>query len=451
MKTIKEISCRRKNIFIACSLIFFLVVFWFLFVTSEYKTSAMVMLEIKENLSDVASVRTERPSLQNYIPYIRTHIEMLKSDPVLEKVARRVELAGLLHPQADEREIDIRQTVDFISRKCIEVEQIPFTNLVRINVRFKTAVKAAEIANTLIDVYSRWNNEFQNKEIIEVTRNLEKEKDELKDKLFQAEETLREFKRKNQIVAIDEEIKASLDRFYEIELEYAKSKMHEEELALTKKKIFTQLSEQEKLILSAVEIAENPIIQAKKIKLMDLEIELCKLLRDFSETSPQAENIRERIKIVENSFRKEAVRIAKSEISTLNPAYQEMAKQQMQTDIDLSVAYLRVESLSLLMKEYSSRAKQLSEDSLVLNRITRQIRINETMYMDILNKYNSMRLLKNRKEFFNIKLVSPAAIPLRKSRPLELTILLAMLISLFFSGLVASIYGYYSAHISKER
>jgi len=353
---------------LAIFLCLFICVLIKVFYFPVYEAETVIMVDVKKSPT---SIETEKVDLRENIGFIRIHMELLKSEPVLRSVAedlklyedspswRNIQSKGTNVDPAVSREKATRQIVDSLRKKNISISSPLFTNLIEIKVKYKDRQKSALIANKLVTNYIKWNLDFLHQEVHNVITYVDKEVEIAKERLSKSEEALEKFKEENKIISLPEEIKAR----FQIVPEEIKNHFK--------------------------------ITQEMEIKLLELEMELSRLRELYAEESPQVIYMKKRISQLKDEFDKEVL-------------------------------------ISREAEDFVAQLKDIPKKEVILERLTRDVKINETLYTFLVQEQEKARLLEVKETTENIKIVSAATIPLRAKGTL-INLLVGGIISLIFA------------------
>ncbi|MEJ2068671.1 MAG: Wzz/FepE/Etk N-terminal domain-containing protein, partial [Deltaproteobacteria bacterium] len=202
LKDLIRIVRKRKNIIIFSTATLAVLSFLFALIQSpapKYMSTAKVKYDKSQSLAGIV------PSSYYYSPYnnIRSQTKVITSFPVVEKAAKKV---GLLDKDLSESKIlHSQEHMGVISmiESSTETEPEENTNIIRINVTYSDPEMAASLANALADGYIEYNRELLNKRTIETKKFVEKQLEELSDRLKKAEDTLKEYQDNKDNVSLD--------------------------------------------------------------------------------------------------------------------------------------------------------------------------------------------------------------------------------------------------------
>ncbi len=312
----------------------------------KYETEAVIMVDMKKSPTSVESDKMES---REAVGYIRSHCEFLKSYPILSSVADELKLYEDLpewrEAQAKGIPLDdalktrfIQETVYRLRKTRLSIESPVFTNLIEVKVNYKDPQKAADIANRIVAKYIIWNLQQIHQEVSRISDYLAKEVLEAKARLSEAEVRLQKFREENGIVSLPDQVKT----YY---------------LALP-----------EKLK------ADYQVMQAKRIKLVELEMELSRGQELYTDQSSQVVALTERI-------------------SNL--------KKELQED----------EAKSHFQFGDEGELKKIPWKESVLAQLVLDVKVCEGKYTFLLQEQEKARLLQVKQTTENIKILAEAQVP----------------------------------------
>ncbi|MCM8775163.1 MAG: polysaccharide biosynthesis tyrosine autokinase [Candidatus Omnitrophica bacterium] len=198
----------------------------FIFTAMEkvlYRSTTTILVERESpNIVDFTEVVTMDASTSEYY---QTQYEMLKSRSLIERLVRKENLeqdpylnrlrkGGIrqrLHQFLKDQKLltkwldeflGKRSLADVFVRRMLEVEPVRNTRLVKISIKHPVAVRTAEIANSLVDLFIQQNLENRFLVSNQVTELISGQLVEMKEKVSDAEKKLQEYKENNKLITI---------------------------------------------------------------------------------------------------------------------------------------------------------------------------------------------------------------------------------------------------------
>lgn len=312
----------------------------------------------------------------------------------------------------EEKEEDIILQV----RESITVNALKNTNIIEINSENTNPQLASIIANNTASVFVEESRSINRSRATEAKRFIEEQLIEKETELKQAEEEKLEYKRQENILYLDEETKINIEQlanFQSQEIE-ANNQIVENKAQLTE--VHRQLGKQAETYISSETITTNPDVRQLKSQLTNLEIQLPTLLEKYSKGSPQVSEAEIKIREIKNKISEKVAEIVGSKVSTRNPIYQTLLAQVVTLETTLISLEAKKESLASSVKEYEDRLERLPDKELYLARLERAIKVSESTYIILLEKYQEARI-NEAMELGDIRVIDEARIPKSPIKP----------------------------------
>lgn len=316
---------------------------------------------------------------------IETQLSVLKSYPVLKRVARELGLIPDGDPdEGSQLSPEVAAIVDVL-RSQITVAREGFANIIEIQVTDKDPVLAQKLANTVALAYREIHNREQNKRTTEAVKYISSEMKNVQRKLREAEDAFNTFTQKNQLVSIDLQGENLL-------LVSKKTKEDLETLAESEDQLVNLLTKLDQFLKNPSGSGDNlysDSVNSQYKNSNDIFIGLLlqqdSLLKDYTTKHPEVIAIKR--KIVETA-RKMKI-IAQLEMKSI--------------DKKRSVLEARIE-------EGNRKTHNLMEKKLEYNRLKRKVESFNDM-MVLLEKKNQEVLIRKAEKPNEVTIVRPAFLP----------------------------------------
>ncbi len=354
-----------------------------------YETTASVRVERSMSMTglfvEVLSVSSGDP--------LATQALIIKSFPVLEKVAKAM---GLIPQDLKPDQIYANETHSSIISEIqgsITTEIEGTTNIINITVSSSDPRRAHMIANLVSEKYKEENILIRNKQTFEAKKFIEEQLEVVGGKLKASEESLNEFKRKNDVVSISDEQKFALQNFSELEKDLDK---------LTRKRKETEynleLLKEGELIPGAQQIRffddaddNHPIITNLNQKLGEMILQRSNLLIGSTPKHPEVKELDAKIAIVRAEM---------------------IAQLESKHNSSIKKGELLADELSRLRGSTSL----LPSTAMKLSRIERDVKINQDLFSLLKTKYQEA-LIKEAEKVEEVSIIKRAAEPRFATNP----------------------------------
>lgn len=301
-------------------------------------------------------------------------------------------------------------------RESITVNALRNTDIIEINSENINPQLASIIANNTASVFVEESRSINRSRATEAKRFIEEQLIEKETELKQVEEEKLEYKRQENILYLDEETKINIEQlanFQSQEIE-ANNQIVENKAQLAE--VHRQLGKQAETYISSETITTNPAVRELQSQLTNLEIQLPTLLEKYSKGSPQVSEAEIKIREIKNKISEKVAEIVGSKVSTRNPIYQTLLAQVVTLETTLISLEAKKESLASSVKEYEDRLERLPDKELYLARLERAIKVSESTYIILLEKYQEARI-NEAMELGDIRVIDEARIPKYPIKP----------------------------------
>lgn len=348
----------------------------------------------------------------------KTQGEIIKSRFLLGKVVDELSLdkdSAIKEPFRREKAINKLQ-------KRISISQVRDTNLIKISVEDKFSSRSADIANTLAKFYVEWASESRRTRAKGAYSFLGSQAETVEKELRQLEDALQRLKEVKGVLALDEQTKLTVEQLGIFDTDYNKALSMEEETKARVNEIKSEFAKQKEMIITSTDVTTNPVINALKLKLVDLEIRLTELSSKYTDDNPLVISAKEEIEQVRVKLNTEVAKIFGTEVTSTNPIYQELLAKLISFVTDLNAVQAKRKALQLIREEYSKRLTNLSEAELEYTRLLRRIKGKEALYLTLLEKQGEAGLTEALESslIINVKVIDPATAPIKPVRPKKL-------------------------------
>lgn len=299
-------------------------------------------------------------------------------DKVIAELGLRDDKGELLPAKALREHISISSTAD--------------TGLMRITVQYPDPVLPRDIANKVVEVFTRENQRINNADLNSAIDFVNRQLATVQEELTKLEGELLQYKEESGLIMPSEYGATLLRRLTELE-----SRKAEAELALREARIVLNesrkyLAAEEESIVSSQTISRNPIVSANKERLIGLEIELAGLMGIYTEKHPRVQEVKEKIAEVEKVLADNVEEIISSRTETLNPIYRALKERIIQLETTVISTEARISALVEGIREQEEKLKELPARELDLVRLERETRIAENIYLILMERREELQI-----------------------------------------------------------
>lgn len=315
---------------------------------------------------------------------LTTQTEVIKGFPVMERVAQALGIVETDLPPEQRRSAEYLNTIYNLGQQ-IQTSRESDTNIIRITATAYEPELAERTANAVAQAYRIENIAARNRMVTESRRFVEDQLAALEEKLQAAEEALRVFKEREGQVFLDDEAKAALQTFTQLEGEW-------NAIARQKDETLRQIEALERPSSSIDSrigriFTEDPYALLTKLngRLLELLQDRSTLLINYTPEHPQVKETDRKITNVKN----EMIRELRSKAASLQD---------------------RENTLAVQIAHYRDRYLAFPKAAIELNRLEREVKVNADLYSTLKIKHQEL-LIKSAEQIEEVTLIAPAVKP----------------------------------------
>jgi len=313
---------------------------------------------------------------------ISTQVEVIKSFPIVEQVARKLEYidSTLTYEQILADDNSVNAVLDIMSG--ITAEQDGTTNIINIIVHSNSPEQTQQIANTTAHVYMQQGNLSKNERAINALNFINKQLGDVGQKLHDAEEAVRKYREDENVITLENKADLLARELERAHYEYNRLKQRRTELDLVIENLDNQNQiPTENFIELNFEDQSQTYVNLSN-QLAQLYVKRDNLLIDYTPQHPDVMQTENRIKELIKSI----VRELKAQ----------------------RVALKRREELEAIqIDKLTADYQQIPKNGLELNRLMRKVQLNEELYTFLESKLQEA-LIQNAEKINEITIVKPA-------------------------------------------
>jgi polysaccharide biosynthesis transport protein len=343
-----------------------------------------------------------------------TESEIMRSVPLVQKTIDRLKLKNY---------DDLSQKLtykDFIG--ALTISQASSSDILKVLYSDQDPKKSAQIVNTLMSLYLE-NNIVVNRTEATVTRKfLEKQLPKAEFILRQTEFEVRKFKENNQVINLQDESKAAVDR-----ITYLQQKLTDvQALALNSKAQADILSREigltPKQAVSLTSVSQSTAVQDVLLQLQPAERELAVARTNLNSEHPTIKNLEEKVVALKNILQNRLTQTLGNQLSSTSSNQQVGLLQQNATAQLINfraqniASEVEAQSLAQVLENYKRRANNLPKIEQKLSELQGKVQSSQSTYNLLLNKYQETRVAENQ-NIGNARIISPALTPLLPIAP----------------------------------
>ena len=449
---------KRKTLIILFLILTVLAAMFYSYTTDPiYQSSARLIIDKEKTSSPITGERTDFESYHSQSMTFNTSIKMIKSTPVIKEVISALNLDAEKQGQdlevsfkkqlisqlkaniklllkMDEKnsvqklsyeELENRKMQSIIAtiKGKIEVEQVRDTRLLNISVKDKNPELSADLVNMFAEKYMEFNLANKMNSSRQTLEWLNNELYELRKKLEDDEKNFFDYKQQNKVFSITGKQKLSEQKIQEFNNKYLETRNKRLELDATINELSTNIKGI-KGIANVRSLINNPMIENIYSKIVDLEIQLTRLLKTYKSKHP---------KIVQTKVELEK---SKKRLAL------EIDKEYKNLQSERKVLYAREKILEKNVTQFEKDALDASGKELKYTILQRNVNTSQNLYDLMVSRVKESNILQT-SNTSNIRLVEKAQVPVSPVSPnKKRNLLLSIVLGLFGGAGLAFFFEY---------
>lgn len=264
---------------------------------------------------------------------------------------------------------------------------------------------------------------------------LHKQVETIKTRLKDSEEKLEVLKQKQNITNFGDQQRFLLGELTKFKGVLKQAETEQAEVASKLTQLRERLKSQPEYVELTKDQARNTLLDSLKQRLLDLELEKMKVEARFDSTSRPVREVEDKIQEVKSRLSQESTRVMDRVTTGLNVVYQETRKDMLQSEVAFNALHVKRETLLKHLDTYTKELEQLQSFDMELNRLQRQIKLDEESFVLYKRKLEESEIstLLDAEKVVNVRVVEPAlagAVPVNQKKK-SLILLLGGVVSLF--------------------
>ena len=329
------------------------------------------------------------------------------------------------------RDLDFSQRIAIVEnlRDNTTISTVRDADVLKISVSSSDSSDAVFLANRISQVYRNLDLAGGQGELHFVLSFLDSQITKYENRLAVVEDELQQFQSKHQIYALDGSADLLLRDLTTYESIYytniAELEVAQEKVSYLK----SQLSESENALMEDITNTNNPMIIALRGKIAELEAQKVQQMVDegWNEQSLQARDYERRI----SEMKKKLTGITESLIlsgwSEEDPfaASQEIFNKIVEQEVEVHSARSRAAEYKKLVDQMSGRLTSLPSQTLQYARLERDLKLNESLYLTMKQKYEESRITEAG-QLGKVRILDPAIVASKIKPNIKMNLLLGI-------------------------
>jgi uncharacterized protein involved in exopolysaccharide biosynthesis len=429
-------------------------------VDEKYKANSQILVKVgQENIYKAPSEESGMPLLAfSSMEQINSEIELIKSQPLIEKVVNTIGPASIYadiaenYPEAAQpgivnkilAKLKLDKLFGFLNEKIGGVSATPFQraslsardrailrvqdNLTVTGVKNSRVIDVsfehsdpqicAMVVKNLVDVYLEVRPQVHKNP--QSYAFFQEQSDNLKDKIKAAEAALERFRNQHNVIALEEERTLLLAKKADLEAELNRSLSASVETQYRITQIQKQLKATPDKIQQGETTNSNPyLINTLEERLVTLEIKERELLTKYTEENHLVQDVKKQLKLVRTKLAEQEKKSYGTTNFGPNPTYQTLKQDLYQNEADLEAVNAKINVQQSHLAEYQKRLAELNSVENEMYELNNELALYRQNYALYLSKHEESRINSEmeEREIANVSVIKPALLPLEPEGP----------------------------------
>jgi polysaccharide biosynthesis transport protein len=357
-------------------------------------------------LTGLVQERTKIEPLSEKTSLVAAEVEVLKSPEIIQATIDQLQLK-------DAKQQPLRRQ-DFL--KQFTVEEVRNTDLARVGYRGKTLTEGVDVVNTMLRIYLDRTTVLNRQRAKDATIYLEQELPDVLKNVRRAEEALRQFKERHQVISLKEDTTTTLNTLTDLQRQNNTLRSQLADVESQVGLLQQRLGKDASSAVTATVIGQTPGVQDALKQLQQVEVELTNARSIYQEDHVEVVQLRDRWQQL-RSLVQDRVTETVGAMPTATGSNLQAA--QLQQDLTKELVLLenrrqgliqQLTTLSGTTVQYQQRASNLPQLEQQQRELERQLEASQTTYSQMLKRREELNTINNQ-NVSNAEIVSPAILP----------------------------------------
>lgn len=401
-----------------------------------YVAEGMLKFERTSPTSSLTGVGKEIGNLEPLVEKsspLATEAQVVRSNPIIGNALK------ILNWQ-DKEGISVKKK-DFLNN--LDVIEIRGTDILKISYTHTNPEKAAAAVNTVMDVYLNNNILAHRAQAASARMFIEKQLPKAELKVNRAEQLLRQFKEKHQIVDLKQEANAAVTILSNLQQQREGLKTQIANNKAEIAELYNKLQVAPQQAVTATILSQSPGVQEVLKEVQQTQSELAIEQTRFQQINPRVINLKEKLTSL-NQLLQERITQAVGEQPRTNIKSLQQGELQQDLTKELVVQQRKRQGLTQQLATvnqtiaaYQQRSRLLPQLEKEQRELDRHVEASQTTYSQLLQKIGEIRVAENQ-NVGNARIISLAEVPDNPTSAIKLAYLSGILLAIMAAG--ATIY-----------
>ena len=338
---------------------------------------------------------------------LSTQIEIIYSNRLLNQVINQLNLV--------DSEGKLREAESI--RKSLEVKIIGGTDIVSLSYESKDPKEAADIINTLMEVYMQTNVDMNQEDAIEAREFISQQLPKVQEEVFRAEQALRSFKEKNQVLDLDAEFRTAVTELAELNRKITVLESELSGVNALAESLQTQAGFDLEEAIAINTLSQSPVLIGILTELENVESELVNERKRFKDQNPRIIALNQKRDSL-NAALQEQVEQTLGSQAVVPEGLLQVPQGQKNNQLERFIANeiqrveltRQLESLYTSRRNYEQRSQNLPQLEQEQQELQRKVQVAQVTYETLLKNLEEVQVAEN-KSTNNTRIIEEAMVP----------------------------------------
>ncbi len=435
---------RQRKVFLVVAGLIFLLAVCYAIGGGTYRAEVRVLVRRGRSDPPVTAQENAPPDFSRVEVTeedLNSEVELLKDDDVLRCVAEDNDLAAhdwlrWLRSHED-KSVRVERAAKKLAHQ-LTVEPVKKTHLIAVSYDTGDPKLAANVLQSLAAIYLEKHMEVHRP--AGQLHFFDRQTEESRRQLEEAKAKLLDFTERHGVVMAGQERDLVLQRSNDVEAIYRQTQVQMSETQHQVQELTTQLATLPPRTLTQARTADNPqLLQTLKASLLDLDLKKTQLLTKFEPSHRLVREVEQQIVQAEASIAAEKSSPLRDETTDKDPNFEWARAELQRAQVEMKGLEARAKETHAQLAAYRSRGRQLGEDAVTQDDLTRYEKAAEDNYLLYVKKREEARMGDALDEggIVNVAIAEKPAVPALPVWPASAVVLVGFLTAVSSGGSAA--------------
>ncbi|MEO1432673.1 MAG: polysaccharide biosynthesis tyrosine autokinase [Cyanobacteria bacterium J06633_8] len=380
-----------------------------------YEAEGKLLFNKNNNVSSLSGLGGqigELSGITNLSNPLDTEAEVIQSHPLIKETINKFSLKN--------EEGETLTHKDFL--KKLKVKSIRGTDVLQLAYKSTDPKEAANVVNSLMGDYLDNNIETNTAEVRAAREFLQKELPLVEAKVVTAEAALRQFKEKNNVVALEEEAKFGVESLKDLSENITQSQANLVEAITRSEALQNQLKLQPQQAVALSSLSQSPAVQQVLTEFQKTQDELAVARTKLTDEHPTVVNLSKKLEALRNQVEGRVGQIVGNGISVREPDLQigelkqALTAELIKSEVERLAATNRVGLLRKAFVSNQARLSVLPKLEQQQRQLQRKLQVAQSTYQQLLKQLQEVQVVE-KQNVGNARVIASALVPDKKISP----------------------------------